>query len=580
VNDHSSSDTFTTPTVGAPLGEVALLRSQIAALEQLLDVHERTSLEQATRLEQTLREREELLTRERRSRDALIESEQRLRLALDAGRMGTWEWDIQQNRIIWSPEEERLYGLEPGTFSGSIDEYRDRIHPDDRERSLAEVQDAVARRARTHHVLHRIVQPDGEVRWLDSHARFLYAEDGTPLRLVGVSTDITDRREMEFARDRALNEVRSERARLYNVFMQAPAAIAVLEEAEHRFTVANPLYIELVGGRKVLGSTVREALPELDGQGFYELLDRVYESGEPYAARETLVRLDRRGAGVLDDVYLDFVYQPLEEEDGRVFGIMAHAVDVTAQVVARQTAELRAEELTRLTRELERSNKELDQFAYVASHDLKAPLRGIANLTQWIEEDLGDGVTGESKEHMQLLKGRVNRMEALIDGILAYSRAGRVRDRPARVDVGQLLAETVELIAPPAETEVVVAPEMPVIEAERVPLQQVFMNLIGNAIKHNRRPGARVEIRAEPDGDCYRFAVADNGPGIAPQYREKVWQIFQTLAPRDKVEGTGIGLSVVRKIVEARGGQAWLESEPEKGATFYFTWPKQQEPTS
>ena len=580
MNDRGASETFTTPVVDAPLGEAALLRSQIAALEQLLDVHERTSLEQATRLEQTLREREELLSRERRSRGALVESEQRLRLALDAGQMGTWEWDIQHNLIIWSPEEERLYGLEPGTFSGTIEEYRERIHPEDRESSLALLQEALARRARTHHVLHRVVLPDSSVRWLDSHARFLYAADGTPLRLVGVSTDVTDRREMETVRDRALAEAKSERARLYDVFMQAPAAIAVLEEKEHRFTVANPFYVQLVGGRAVLGLTVREALPELEGQGFFDLLDRVYDSGEAYTARETLVRIDRRGTGVLDDVYVDFVYQPLEEEDGRVFGIMAHAVDVTTQVVARQTAELRAEELTRLTRELERSNKELDQFAYVASHDLKAPLRGIANLTQWIEEDLGDRVTGESKEHMRLLKGRVNRMEALIDGVLAYSRAGRVRDRPARVDVGKLLEETIELISPPAETTVVIGAPMPVIAAERVPLQQVFMNLIGNAIKHNRRPGARVEVQAEPDGDCYRFAITDNGPGIAPQYREKIWQIFQTLAPRDQVEGTGIGLSVVRKIVEARGGHAWLESELGSGSTFYFTWPMQQESSS
>jgi signal transduction histidine kinase len=181
---------------------------------------------------------------------------------------------------------------------------------------------------------------------------------------------------------------------------------------------------------------------------------------------------------------------------------------------------------------------------------------------------------------MQLLKGRVHRMEALIDGILAYSRAGRVRERPARVDVGALLAEVVELLSPPMETRVIVAPGMPVITAERVPLQQVFLNLIGNAIKYTKRPDARIEVRSEPEGDFHRFAISDNGPGIAPQYREKIWQIFQTLAPRDKVEGTGIGLSVVRKIVEARGGRAWVESEPGHGSTFYFTWPDQPDSES
>jgi signal transduction histidine kinase len=389
---------------------------------------------------------------------------------------------------------------------------------------------------------------------------------------------IRDRDEL-LAREReARAEAKLERQRLYDVFMQAPAAITLLEGPEHRFTVVNPLYAELVGRRPVLGLGVREALPELEGQGFYELLDRVYETGETYSARETPVALDRDGDGVKETLYVDFVYQRLTSAAGVPFGVMVHAVETTGQVHARQLIEQKAEELSRLTRELERSNRDLDQFAYVASHDLKAPLRGIANLTQWIEEDLGDKVTGESKEHMQLLKGRVHRMEALIDGILTYSRAGRVREKAALVDVGTLLPEVVELLSPPGETEITIAPDMPVIETERVPLQQVFMNLIGNAIKYNRRPGARIEVAARGEGDSYVFSVADNGPGIAPQYQEKIWQIFQTLAARDKVEGTGIGLSVVRKIVEARGGRAWLESEPGRGSTFYFSWPKRQEP--
>jgi len=553
--------------------ELQRSRSQIAALEQLLEVHEQTSLDQATRLERLLHERSEALERERAARLRLTESEARLRLALDAGRMGTWEWDIPAGRVVLSPEEERLYGLAPGAFSGSIEEHHGRIHPDDRERSLGLLRDAVTRRAPTHHVTHRIVRADGEIRWLESHGRFLFGDDGSPVRLVGVSTDVTGRVEMEQARDRALAEARIERARLHEVFMQAPAAITVLDGPDHVFSVVNPLYRELIGDRDVLGKPVREALPELAGQGFYELLDRVFESGQPFSADESRVRLDRDGDGVPEDLFVDFVYQPLTTADGRVTGIMAHAVDVTDQVRARQLVEEKAEQLARLSQELETSNRELDQFAYVASHDLKAPLRGIANLTQWIEEDLGDRITGESREHMRLLKGRVHRMEALIDGILAYSRAGRVREKYERVDVGALLAETIELLAPTEGARIDVEPPMPVIEAERVPLQQVFMNLIGNALKYSGGGDARVVVRAAAEGGAVRFSVADNGPGIAPQYQDKVWQIFQTLAPRDKVEGTGIGLSVVRKLVESRGGRVSLESAPGEGSTFSFTWP-------
>ena len=375
------------------------------------------------------------------------------------------------------------------------------------------------------------------------------------------------------ARDHALAQASGERQRLYDLFMQAPAAIAVLEGPEHVFSVSNPLYRTLIGDRDVVGKPVREALPELAGQGFFELLDRIFAATEPFSAREMLVQLDRDGSGVLEEVYVDFVYQPMKEADGRPSGVMVHAVETTQQVRARQQAEERAETLARLTRDLERSNRELDQFAYVASHDLKAPLRGIANLTQWIEEDLGATLTGESREHMKLLKGRVSRMDGLIDGILAYSRAGRVRSPAERVDVGQLVRETIELLAPPPETEIIVGAEMPTIVTERVPLQQVFMNLIGNAIKYGAGTNARVEITSRVQGGLHQFSVSDNGPGIAPQYHDRVWQIFQTLSARDKVEGTGIGLSVVRKIVEARGGDAWLDSDVGNGATFHFTWP-------
>ena len=223
---------------------------------------------------------------------------------------------------------------------------------------------------------------------------------------------------------------------------------------------------------------------------------------------------------------------------------------------------------------LARSNQELDQFAYVASHDLKAPLRGIANLSQWIEEDLGDTLKKENREQMELLRGRVHRMEALIDGILQYSRAGRVKSRPEAVDSGKLVHEVVELMAPPSSIRIEIAADMPEVKTEKIPLQQVFMNLLGNAIKHTGASDPKVQVGWQEAGPFYEFSVTDNGPGIAPQYHERIFGIFQTLEARDKVEGTGIGLSVVQKIVDAKGGRVWVESEVGQGAKFRFLWPK------
>lgn len=394
--------------------------------------------------------------------------------------------------------------------------------------------------------------------------------DGTLVGAALTLRDVTEQRRLE-------QQAETERRRLMDVFLQAPAAIAVMHGPEHTITSANPLFRQLVGaGRPLDGLAVREALPEFEGQGFFDLLDRVYATNTPFLGREMLARFDRHGSGTPQDAYFNFVYQPLTDGMGSVTGIMIHAVEVTDQVLARKDVERQADELTRLAFALEQSNRDLDQFAYVASHDLKAPLRGLANLSQWIEEDIGDHLTDESRTHLALMKGRVHRMEALIDGILTYSRATRARGRVEEVHTGDLVAEVIELLAPPNGVTIEVAPDFPTVLSERIPLQQVFMNLISNAVKHSRvhRPDVRVRVGWTDAREGFTFRVADNGPGIAPEYHDRVWGIFQTLQARDKVEGTGIGLSVVKKIVESRGGHVWIDSAEGAGATFCFTWPR------
>lgn len=266
---------------------------------------------------------------------------------------------------------------------------------------------------------------------------------------------------------------------------------------------------------------------------------------------------------------------PVRDEAGKLAYWVGTNTDIDRQKQSERMLREQTTTLARLTRQLEERNRELDQFAYITSHDLKAPLRGIANLSQWIEEDLGEHATDGIRQQLELLKGRAHRMEALIDGILQYSRVGRVGDQPQAVALGPLLDDVIDLLAP-APDSVRVEPGMPTIVAERVLLQQVFHNLIGNALKHGG-PGVQVRVSCHEQAERYTFTVADNGPGIAPQYHERIFGIFQTLASRDRVEGSGLGLALVKKIVQRQGGQVTIDSDEGRGAAFQFTWPR--EPT-
>jgi PAS domain S-box-containing protein len=246
--------------------------------------------------------------------------------------------------------------------------------------------------------------------------------------------------------------------------------------------------------------------------------------------------------------------------------------------IARDVSERRQAEQkqAQLLEQVEKTNQELKDFAYIVSHDLKAPLRGIKNIAEWITTDYADKLDDKGKEQMNLLVGRVDRMHNLIDGILQYSRVGCVEEEKAVVNLNELVTEVMDLIAPPENITITIENELPTIECERTRMMQVFQNLLSNAVKYMDKPQGQVEVRCIEEDGFWKFSVADNGRGIEKKHFEKIFQLFQTLAPRDEFESTGIGLTVTKKIVELYNGKIWVESEPGQGSTFFFTLPKQE----
>lgn len=249
-------------------------------------------------------------------------------------------------------------------------------------------------------------------------------------------------------------------------------------------------------------------------------------------------------------------------------------VYVCSDITSRKKSE---EQVAEYYRYLEKANKELDKFAYVVSHDLKAPLRAISNLSVWIEEDIGDNLNADTRDHFNMLKGRVNRMESLINGILDYSRADRVKSPNTEVITAEVIEEVRDLVIGESACNLSVNANLPKISTERLKFQQVVSNLISNAIKHNDKPIAEIGIEYREEDLFHVFTFSDNGPGIEKQYHEKIFVIFQTLKARDTFESTGVGLAIVKKIMDEIGGRIELESEPGMGSRFIVFWPKETE---
>ena len=247
----------------------------------------------------------------------------------------------------------------------------------------------------------------------------------------------------------------------------------------------------------------------------------------------------------------------------------------------RQRAQRLAEEMTlalnRHSQALARSNEDLEQFAYVASHDLKAPLRGIDNLAAWIEEDLGENLAGESKANMELLRGRIRRLEALLNDLLNYSRARRIESPVETVKLGEMIAATWKLLNTENRfaLEIDLNLQSETAEIQVSALEQVLTNLFSNSIKHHDQDRGKVYVTVNETPSAYEFIVGDDGPGIPQSQRDRAFQMFQTLRPRDEVEGSGMGLAIIRKLVERVGSRIQAEDrDGGRGVQFRFNWPK------
>lgn len=425
------------------------------------------------------------------------------------------------------------------------------------------------------HVL--LLTRDGRHLPIDGSAAPIYDGERMVRGVVLTFRDISDRRRQE-----AL--IANHAAQLQLIIDNVAGLIAYVD-ADQRYRFANAAYETWFGltPQQVVGRTMREVIGE-----------------ESYMVAAPFVQQALQGERVWFEneyhhtdgkLHLALVYYvPHVGDESRVSGFYILLTDITERKQAeeervRLTEQLRQVNetleqqvvertiaLAQSNQELARSNRELEQFAYIASHDLKSPLRSIDNLAQWVLEDAAPLLPPASQEHLTKLRGRVRRMEKLLEDLLAYSLAGRIHHAAEQVNLAALVQDVLTVLALPSDFTIMVAESLPVVRTERVPLETVLRNLIGNAIKHHHGMQGHVFIAAHATPAGLLCTIRDNGPGIAPVFHGRIFELFQTLQPRDKVEGSGMGLAIVKKIIESRGGTISVESQEGQGATFRFLW--------
>jgi two-component system sensor kinase FixL len=387
-----------------------------------------------------------------------------------------------------------------------------------------------------------------------------------------LKTELQERQRIEEA-------LRVSEEKFRSIYIQSPVGIE-LYDSEGYLEGANPACLDIFGVRDVR-----------DVQGF-----KLFE--DPNLSEETKQKI-RTGEAVQYEAAFDFelvkqlaLYEttksgqryftisitPWGASHGSRRGFLVHVLDITNRKRAEDDIRTLNKELEQRvqqrTAKLEAVNQELNEFARTVSHDLKAPLRGIKQLSQWLIQDYAETFDEQGKDMISLLSGRVERMEQLINGILNYSRIGRMEGVLEELNLNQLIDDIIDAIAPPKQIHITVDNEFPVIKGDGTRITQVFQNLLSNAVKFMDKSEGLIRLACEDSGTFWRLSITDNGPGIEPKYHDKIFHIFQTLESRDTDENTGIGLALVKKIIDLYGGKIWVESEIGKGSTFYFTYPK------
>jgi PAS domain S-box-containing protein len=492
----------------------------------------------------------------------LAQSSERLGLAIDAGEIGIWEWDIATDRLDWSEKMMKIFGLKPGEFKGMAQDFFDRIYPADAAILSKATSEALEKDA-PFNVEHRIVRSDGSVVWVNCRATVNRDKTGKPVGMIGVLTDINVRKEA----DRILY-------RFKNTLDMTTDCVFMFDPKTLNFNYVNQGAVNQVGysEQEMMSMSPVDIKPEYDESEFRQLIQPMLDGEYKQFQFETI---HQHKNGDLIPVEISLSYVQSADEPGRFVAIVDN---ITERKRIEEELGRHREHLEELvdgrTTELRVVNKELEAFAYSVSHDLRAPLRSIDGFSMALLEDYSDKIDEEGRDYLNRVRKSAQTMSNLIDDLLELSRLTRSDFKREDVDLSAISSGVLsELAAQEPERKMDVHIQEGITASGDKRLLKVMMdNLVGNAWKYTgKKEKPKIEFGLINNNGESVYFVRDNGAGFDMKYKDKLFGAFQRLHSSQDFPGTGVGLAIVQRIVQRHGGRTWAEAEPDRGATFYFS---------
>ncbi len=498
----------------------------------------------------------------------LDETYEKLQLSVEAGQIAIWIWDLKTNELEWNDQAYKVFGV-PDNFEPTFEKFGTMVHPEDLDYVVQETQKTVETGEKLD-IQFRWNRPDGKEIILTGKGDLVRDEKGNPVQMIGINMDITDRNEM-------VENLKRQESQLRSFVEQAPAAVAMFDKEMKYITVSNKWYgHNRIEGQSIIGKSHYDVLPQVKKRkDWLSIHKRVLAGEELSKGKDQFTRIDN------SEVWISWTAIPWHNVDGEIGGMILYVSDISKEVEYTEELEneieARTQQIRKQAENLEQVNKELESFSYSISHDLRAPLRSINGFSDILMEDYAEQLDEEGKRLMGVVKESAVTMGQLIDDILEFSRLGKKKIQKSEIDMTKLFENVCEIESGSYSDKQIdlKIDDLPNAQGDIALIKQVVVNLVSNAFKYSSKED-KIVINIGCDKNVENkttYFVKDNGTGFKMEYHDKLFGVFNRLHSKNEFEGTGVGLAIVKRIINKHGGKIWAESEEGKGSIFFFSMP-------